>query len=163
MQPNSRFTGNARGSQISYRFPDLQWRRLRMRNILLRVLFLFIATAIFVSPLIAMADDFCRCPDCARQTCLVKSEHCPGRYCSQEAGPCCGRDAAAESDPAEPNHKSQEKSKDCHCSTLICYDGNAIMPVSSSILSSTADEFYQRIPKAFITSGWVHQILRPPR
>lgn len=166
--------GNARGSQISYRFADLQWRWLRMINISLRVLFLFIATAIFVSPLIAMADDFCRCPECARGTCFVKATDCSSGYCSEEISPCCRQDEAVsrmpgtnqypvgDSNAAEPNHKSQAKSKDCRCSIYLCYDGNGILPITNSILSSTIDEFYQRIPKTFVTSGWVYQIFHPP-
>ena len=146
-----------------------------MRNILLRVLSLFIVTAVFVSPLVAMADDFCRCPECARGTCFAKSTDCSSSHCSEEVRPCCAQDEdvskmpganqdpAGASDPAEPNHKSQTKSKDCRCSTYLCYYGNAILPITGSILCSTTDEFYQRIPKAFITSGWVHQILHPPR
>ena len=146
-----------------------------MRNISLRVLFLFTATATFASPLIAMADDFCRCPECARGTCFVKSTDCSSGYRSEEVSPCCdqdeavskmpgaNQDPAGDSDTAEPDHKSQTKSKDCRCSIYLCYDGNGILPVTNSILSSTIDEFYQRIPKAFVTSGWVHQILHPPR
>jgi hypothetical protein len=146
-----------------------------MRNISLRILFLFIATAVFVSPLVAMAGDFCRCPDCAQGTCFVKSTDCSSGFCSEEVSPCCdqnaavsktpgaNRDPVADSDTAEPDHKSQTKSKGCRCSTYICYDDNGILPIGSSILSSTTDEFYQRIPKAFVTSGWVYQILHPPR
>jgi len=146
-----------------------------MRNISLRVLFLLAATAIFASPLVAMADDFCRCPQCAQGTCLVQSTDCSSGNCSQEVSPCCDHDTAvskapganqypvADSDTAEPDHKSQTKSKDCCCSIYLCYDGNGILPIGSSILSATTDEFYQRIPKAFVTSGWVYQILHPPR
>ncbi len=141
----------------------------------LRVLFLFIVTAIFLSPLITMADDFCRCPECARGTCFAKSTDCSSSHCSEEVSPCCAQDAAVSKMPgakkypagasktSEPSHKSQTKPKDCRCSTYLCYYGNAIMPIASSTLSSTTDEFYQRIPKAFVTSGWVHQILHPPR
>ena len=146
-----------------------------MRNLSLRVLFLLAAMAIFVSPLVAMADEFCRCPQCAQGTCSVKSADCSSSYCSQEANPCCDQNSAvsktpgakhgpvADSNSTEPDHKSQTESKDCRCSIYLCYDGNGILPVTSSILSSTIDEFYQRIPKAFVTSGWVHQILHPPR
>jgi len=146
-----------------------------MRNISLRILFLFIATAVFVSPLVAMADDFCRCPDCAQGTCFVKSMDCSSGYRSGEVSPCCGQDAAVSKTPGanqypvgdsnttEPDHKSQAKSKDCRCGIYLCYDGNGVLPITSSILSSTTDEFYQWIPKAFVTSGWVYQILHPPR
>ncbi len=146
-----------------------------MRNISLRILFLFIATAVFVSPLVAMADGFCRCPDCAQGTCFVKSTDCSSGYCSEEVSPCCGQDAAVSKTPGanqypvgdsnvgEPNHKSRAKSKDCRCSIFLCYDGHALMPVADSILSSAADDFLQRMPKAFVTSGWVHQILHPPQ
>ena len=146
-----------------------------MKNVSLKILFLFVATAIFVSPLVAMADHFCRCPECARGTCIVKSADCSSSNCSREVSPCCDKDAAvsetpgadqdsgADSNAAESDHKSQTESKDCRCSTYLCYDGNGIMPVQSSILSSTTDEFHQRIPKAFVTSGWVHQILHPPK
>lgn len=161
--------------QISYRFVPAYRDWLRMRNISLRILFLLTATVVFASPLIAIADDFCRCPQCAQGTCLVKSEHCPGVFSSEEASPCCRQDEAvsqtpgtnhdpvSDCSPAEPDHKSRTKSEGCHCSIYLCYDGNAIMPVSSSVLSLTTDEFYQRIPKAFVTSGWVYQILHPPR
>jgi len=162
-------------NQISYRCADLQWRWLRMRNISLRILFLFIATAIFVSPLIAMADDSCRCPECARGTCFVKSTDCSSGYSSEEISPCCRQDEAVsrmpganqypvgDSNAAEPNHKSQTKSKDCRCSIYLCYDGNGILPITNSILSSTIVEFYQRMPKTVVTSGWVYQIFHPPR
>ena len=163
-------------NQVSYRFADLQWRWLQMRNISLKILFLFIAMAVFASPLVAMADDFCRCPECARGTCAVKTADCSSSNCAEEAaGSCCEQNAAiskapgadegtvADSSAAEPSHKSQTTPKDCRCSTYLCYDGNGIMPITSSVLSSTTDEFHQRIPKAFVTSGWVHQILHPPR
>lgn len=148
---------------------------LRMRNISLKVLFLFMATAIFVAPLVASGDKFCLCPDCAEGTCLVKSEDCPGVLRSEEVSPCCDQGetisettgaeqySAADSNAAESDHKSQTKSKDCRCCIVLCYDGHALMPVADSILSSAADDFYQRMPKAFVTSGWVHQILHPPQ
>ena len=169
-------TGNLEDwDPISYRFADLQWGWLRMRNVSLRVLFLLAAMAVFASPLVAMADDFCRCPQCARGTCFVKSTDCPSSYCSQEVSPCCDRDVAVsktpganhdpveKSDTAVPEHESRTKSKDCRCSTYLCYDGNGVLPVTNSILFSTTDEFYRRIPKSFVTSGWVYQILHPPR
>lgn len=146
-----------------------------MRNISLRVLFLFTATAIFVSPLVATADHFCRCPECARGTCLVQSTDCSSGNCSKEVSSCCDHDTAvskapgvkqgpvADSDAADSDHQSQTKSKDCCCNIFLCYDGNGVMPITDPILSSTLDEFHQRIPKAFVTSGWVHQILHPPQ
>ena len=161
--------------QVSHQFVPACRDWLKMRNISIRILFLLTAMAVFASPLIAIADDFCRCPQCARGTCLVKSEHCPGVFPSEESRPCCGQDEAvsstpctnhnpvSDSSPAEPDHKSQTKSDGCHCSIYVCYDGNAIMPTSSSVLSLTTDELYQRIPKTFVTSGWVCQILHPPR
>ncbi len=146
-----------------------------MRNISLRILFLFIATAVFVSPLVAMVDKFCRCPDCTQGTCFVKSMDCTSGYRSEEVSPCCGQDAAVSKTPsanqypvgdsnaAEPNHKSRAKSKDCCCSIYMHYDGNSILPITNSILSPTIYEFYQRIPKIFATSAWVYQIFHPPR
>ncbi|MHC4371883.1 MAG: hypothetical protein ACYSW8_30095, partial [Planctomycetota bacterium] len=67
------------------------------------------------------------------------------------------------SNTAEPDHKSQTESKDCRCSTYLCYDGNGILPVASSTLPSTIEELYQQIPKESVTSGWVYQVLHPPR
>ena len=146
-----------------------------MRKFLPKFLCLFIAAAIFVSPLIIFADDSCRCPDCARGTCIVKSELCSSEYCSQEVSQRCHKDepvsetSEAETRPTEDisteesGHKSPTESKDCRCSAYLCHDGNAFLPVASSNVLSTADEFYQHAPRAFASSGWVYRTFHPPR
>jgi len=146
-----------------------------MRHLSAKILCFFIAVVIFVSPLVSMADDFCQCPDCARRTCISKSEACFSEYYSEENRQCCYRDELVSKTPEaefrptgdlsteESGHKSQTESKDCRCDTYLCYDGNALLPVINSDIFSTTDEFHQHTPKVFATSGWVYRTFHPPR
>lgn len=146
-----------------------------MRIVKPRLFCLFIAAAVFVLPLIIMADDCCRCPDCARRTCPVKSETCPAERYRAETGCCCdgGPVACRTSEPKAgplddagtpgPGHKAPGDSSDCRCGTYLCYDGNALLPPATSNVFSSEDEFYRLTPGAFAGSGWVHKAFHPPR
>jgi len=147
----------------------------KMRPMLTRMLGLFMAATVFLSPLLALADVSCRCPDCARRVCVVKSRACACKDCSEASHSCCDRDSlgsqgskvlpepARDVNPAIPGHQSPSESKGCHCNGYIYTHGNAILPLGDTSVSSPSEEFHQLIPKTTVTSGWVYQILHPPR
>jgi hypothetical protein len=37
------------------------------------------------------------------------------------------------------------------------------LPIGDANASSLTEEFHPQIPKTLVTSGWVYQILHPPR
>lgn len=146
-----------------------------MRHISPKWLCLFMATAVFVSPLLVIADDICRCPDCARRICVIKPKVSSCRNCCENTSLGTDQDgdtarqsnALAQSfrdvNPEKPGHPSPTESKDSNCNACIYTHGNAILPIGDAGTCSPTEAFHQPIPKIWVTSGWVYQILHPPR
>jgi len=146
-----------------------------MRRMMTKVLGLFVAATIFLSPLLAVADVSCRCPDCERRVCVVKSRACASKDCSEASHSCCSQDSLGSQgsevlpeptqdvNPEKPGHQSPSEPKGCHCNAYIYTHGNAILPLGDANASLASEEFHEPIPKTALTSGWVYQILHPPR
>ena len=146
-----------------------------MTKVMAKMTGLFMAATIFLSPLLALADASCRCPDCARRACVVKSRICSCKDCEDTGHSRCSPDdrscqtckvpanAGQDADASHPEHPSRPESEGCHCNGYIYGHGSAVLPVGEANASSCPVEFYQQIPATLITSGWVYQILHPPR
>jgi hypothetical protein len=146
-----------------------------MTHISTKIQCLFMAATVFLCPLLVIADSACRCPDCARRVCVVKSRACACKDCSEASDSCCSRDSLGSQgsevlpEPTQDvnqeksGHQSPSESKGCHCNAYIYTHGNAILPLGDANASLAAEEFHELIPKTVITSGWVYQILHPPR
>ena len=146
-----------------------------MRRMKTRVLGLFMAVIIFLSPLLTLADVICRCPDCARRVCAVMPAACACQDDSEASPSCCSRnvvdsqacelelDSGPDTDSAHPRHPSAPESQGCNCNGYFYTHGSAVLPMGGTNTLSITEEFYQPLPTTLITSGWVYQILHPPR
>ncbi len=146
-----------------------------MRHISSKWLCLFMATTVFLCPLLVIADDICRCPDCARRACVIKPGVCSSKDGPESSHPCCSQEGAVSQcpnarsepiqdvNPDEPGHPSPMESRGCHCNAYIHTHGNAVLLSGETNVSSLTEEFHQQLPKTLISSGWVFQILHPPR
>ena len=148
---------------------------LSMRHVSNKMQCLFMAATVFLCPLLVVADSACRCPDCARRICTVKSEAGAYADCSERTTSCCCQgDALSQqshapaeptqaANPVAPQHQASGESKGCHCNAYIYTHGNAILPLAQANTSLAPEAFHQPAPKSALTSGWVYQILHPPR
>ena len=146
-----------------------------MRATWSKFLCLFIAAAIFLSPLSVLADDSCHCPDCASGTCIVRSESRSSECCSQEVSQCCRKNEPVSGMSEEgtrstkdlstegSGHKSPSESRDGRCCIYLSHGGDALLPTARSNVYSAAGEFYLYAPRACATSGWVYRTFHPPR
>lgn len=145
-----------------------------MRHVSLKMLSqCMMAAALFLSPLLSMADVACRCPDCTRRECLIKSRVCDCKDCAASTPGCTGQDPATcqgcarptpPSRPSDPDTSEHAPaSKACDCNAYIYTHGNAVLPGQDTGPYAAAAQFYQQPPTTVIASGWVHQILHPPR
>ena len=145
-----------------------------MRRVTPKALSLFIAVTVFMSPLLGWADMTCRCPDCARSECVIRSRLCNCAECPEpadtvptpEQAGCQGCSTVAaqpcpNANSNEPEHAPE--SKGCQCNAYVYTHGSAVLPMEDSGSFAIAEEFFQQTPRTFVTSGWVYQILHPPR
>lgn len=152
----------------------LPMRSLSMRILSYKALCSLILAAILASPLLVGADESCRCPDCARQTCIATSEACSVPLYSGRGVGCCEGEESTLSPRSESHarvdvrfgeagHQPHTDSQGCRCSAYLCYDGNALPPLVSVNQSSLPCQFCPPRTEGFLTSGWRHQTFHPPR
>ena len=143
-----------------------------MKKMPLKLFSLVIATAILLSPVMVLADDSCHCPDCARERASDRGNSC----CAAEESCCCcqgakvlvegsngGVDPLIDYSNSDDEKESGSKGHDCQCCMSIYFNCSAIMPVGDAGRVALSDGLYQHIPVSFTHSGWVYQILHPPR
>jgi len=139
-----------------------------MKTRLLKLFSILTASALLLTPVMVWADDVCHCPDCVRERESVRGDSC----CHAGESCCCCREANVPTEGLEggddfstsDNDKDTEsKNHDCQCCLSANVSSGAIMPVGEAGRATLLDVPYQHAPVNFERSGWVYQILHPPR
>ena len=143
-----------------------------MNKMPLKLFSLLIATALLLSPMMVLADDVCHGPDCARQSETNDGWNCcqteENFSCCQEAiipleGADAGIDLLVDAAASANEKETESKNPGCHCSMSAYCNSSAVMPVGAADRATLLDMPYQHIPASFTNSGWIYQILHPPR